>query len=504
MSNFFTKNKYFFGLFLCLIGLYFLLRLPSLTLQPIFADEAIYIRWAQVMKAEPTLRFLPLSDGKTPLFMWAMTPFFKFFEDPLYAGRLLSVLSGFLTFLGVVGLSYYLFGVLTALLAGLFYVVTPFIIFFDRMALADSMLAATTVWALFLAVLVVKKQRMDLAMVLGYILGIGILVKTPAMVNLLVLPFTILGFNFPKNKSDLLGSKRYELVKLFLCWVVAFIIALVIYNILRLGPGFYQLSKRNSDYIFSYLEILQHPFDPLIPHLKDISTLFPVLLSPGIVMLLFVGIFYMFKNKNRSLGTVFLWSIIPMLILLVFLKTLTARYLLFTIPPLLIVSAYGMSQLIKFKKIIAVVIFLFILPYVAYFDFLLLTSPEKAPLPQWERRGYLEDWTAGYHLKDISQLLIEENKKQQVVLGTEGYFGTFPEGIQIYLDKEKIPVVGGGATISAQLRESAKENKTYFLVNKSRVATQPEKTKLIKEYLKAEPLDPRFPQDAILLYEVFP
>jgi len=25
--------------------------------QPIFGDEAIYIRWAQVMKAEPTLRF---------------------------------------------------------------------------------------------------------------------------------------------------------------------------------------------------------------------------------------------------------------------------------------------------------------------------------------------------------------------------------------------------------------------------------------------------------------
>jgi len=42
---------------------YFILRLPNLTLQPIFADEAIYIRWAQVMRAESTLRFLPLSDG---------------------------------------------------------------------------------------------------------------------------------------------------------------------------------------------------------------------------------------------------------------------------------------------------------------------------------------------------------------------------------------------------------------------------------------------------------
>ena len=74
-----------------LAACYFALRLPNLTLQPIFADEAIYIRWAQVMRAEPTLRFLSLSDGKTPLFMWAMIPFLKVFSDPLFAGRFLSV-----------------------------------------------------------------------------------------------------------------------------------------------------------------------------------------------------------------------------------------------------------------------------------------------------------------------------------------------------------------------------------------------------------------------------
>jgi len=80
---------------------YFLLRLPNLTLQPVFADEAIYVRWAQVMRAEPTMRFLPLSDGKTPLFMWTMIPFLKIFNDPLFAGRFLSVISGFATLLGV-------------------------------------------------------------------------------------------------------------------------------------------------------------------------------------------------------------------------------------------------------------------------------------------------------------------------------------------------------------------------------------------------------------------
>ena len=102
--NFIRKHKLEFVLGLLIVILYFFLRLPNLTLQPIFADEAIYIRWAQVMKSEPTLRFLPLTDGKAPLFMWIMMPMFKIFDsdligvdDPLFAGRFLSVLSGFST-----------------------------------------------------------------------------------------------------------------------------------------------------------------------------------------------------------------------------------------------------------------------------------------------------------------------------------------------------------------------------------------------------------------------
>src|SRR4051812_11296992 len=97
---FLIKHKIEILILLLISLLYFSLRLPNLTSQPIFADEAIYIRWAQVMRNEPTLRFLPLSDGKTPLYMWAMIPFFKLFSDPLFAGRFLSVLSGFITLLG--------------------------------------------------------------------------------------------------------------------------------------------------------------------------------------------------------------------------------------------------------------------------------------------------------------------------------------------------------------------------------------------------------------------
>src|SRR5689334_782543 len=100
MRRFFRENWIYILGAVLVVGL-FALRFYHLTILPVFADEAIYIRWAQIMKAEETLRFLPLSDGKEPLFMWVMIPFFKIIHDPLFAGRVVSVLSGFGTLIGV-------------------------------------------------------------------------------------------------------------------------------------------------------------------------------------------------------------------------------------------------------------------------------------------------------------------------------------------------------------------------------------------------------------------
>jgi predicted membrane-bound mannosyltransferase len=97
----------FFGLVIFVIALF--LRSHNLTRLPVFVDEAIYVRWSQVMRAESTLRFLPLSDGKQPLFMWITIPFLKVFSDPLMAGRFVSVMTGMATLVGVAYLSYLLF-----------------------------------------------------------------------------------------------------------------------------------------------------------------------------------------------------------------------------------------------------------------------------------------------------------------------------------------------------------------------------------------------------------
>ena len=498
--GFLGKFKVEIFLILILIAGYFILRLPNLTLQPIFADEAIYIRWAQVMRAEPTLRFVSVSDGKTPLFMWAMIPFLKIFSDPLFAGRFLSVISGMFTLIGVYFLARKIFGKSTAFWASLLYVITPYTVFFDRIGLVDSMLAGFTIWIIYFALWLAKSPRLDLAMILGYLMGGAILTKTPGIVNLLILPISAIAF--ARNKF-----KKHGLVRLVLLMIVAIGIAEVMYNMLRLGPQFQMLSSRNADYVFSPLELIGRPLDPFLPHFGDIKDWFPKLLTWPVLGFLAAGCWFLVKTKNKMGYVLFLWGLIPLLIEMAFLKTFTARYLLSSIPPLLIFSGFGINEILHRVKISSLYkVFLgliIVLPLALNFDYQLLFSPPPKDLPKEERKGYFEDWTAGYGFKEIASFLVEQNEKQKVVVGTEGSFGTLPDGLQIYLDKSGIAIVASQATISAQVRNAAKDYVTFFVGNKNNINGKTRDVKLIKEFVKAKPLDGS-PGDSTVLYQVFP
>lgn len=506
--DFLIKHRLQIIVLIVLAFLYFLLRLPNLTLQPIFADEAIYIRWAQVIRAEPTLRFLPLSDGKTPLFMWMMVPFLKVIEDPLLAGRLLSVLSGFFTLLGVFFLSKKVFGEKAAFWASLLYVITPYTVFFDRMALVDSMLSAFTIWSAYLAILLICNLRLDLAMVLAYLLGGAILTKTSGLVNLFILPFSILGFRKGKDIS-------HRFVKLAILWIVSISIVLVMYNALRLGPNFHMLSMRNLDYVFSPMELMGRPLDPFIPHFHDIADWFPKLLTWPILFAMIVGIAYITVGSIRGVisgpylfgGVVLVWAIIPLILNMAFLRTFTARYLLPSIPLLLTLAGFGVTKLLPplayIKRFPTLLMFIVLLPLPLYFNYLLLTSPQYAPLPRAERKGYFEEWTAGYGFSEIAEYLIEKSKTQKVVLGTAGFFGTLPDGIQIYLDKFPISIVGSRATVSADIRRAAQDNLTYFIGNKKELEGSLQNMVLVKEYRKFKAPNQDLP-DATVLYQVLP
>ena len=490
-------------LLVLILILYFVLRLPNLTYQPIFADEAIYIRWAQIMKSEPTLRFLPLSDGKTPLFMWVMMPVFKIVSDPLLAGRILAVFSGLTTLAGVFLLGLIFFNKRTALLAAFLIAITPYMVFFDRMALVDSMLAAFVIWSIFLSFLLVHYRRIDLAMVLGFFLGAGLLTKTPGMFNVVTAPLAALTLNFSAK------GRIKRVLKIFSLFVISILIALAIYNALRLGPGFTSLSSRNSDYVRNPLDLLKNPLDPFMPHLGDIIEWWPLLLGYPVILALVAGLIFGLIQKNRYLIAIFLIGLIPLLVQMALLRTFTARYMLFSIPSFLIVASFGLDRIIlyfkKYSNLATILAVLVVLVWPVIFTQKLLFDIENAPLPKNERRGYLEDWTAGTGLREIAAILDNESKKSLIIVGTEGSFGTLPDGLQIYFDKNRNVVFkGGNSTVSAELKEEALKLPTFYVANESRFPKFSENVELLDRFPKAFPKDPKYKPDAMLLFKVTP
>ncbi|MBL7036487.1 glycosyltransferase family 39 protein [Candidatus Microgenomates bacterium] len=473
-----------------LLGLF--LRVYNLTILPVFVDEAIYVRWAQVMAWEPTLRFLPLSDGKQPFYMWVLMFLIKHFSDPLFIGRLVSVFTGLGTMFGIFTLSYLLFkNKVVSLFSALLYSISPFTVFFDRMALVDSMLSMFGVWVAVFGYLTVKYKRLDFALITGFCLGFATLTKSSAIFSALLLPSFWLLTSWPKNKKKF----GMQFLKLGVLSLVSYVLAYFMYNIQRLGPNFALLTSRTKDYVLPISHIWTNPFDPLIPYLKDfvvwLWTMGPFMIIP----ILLFGMFFGFKKHFKETLVVSLWFFAPVIIQAELARAFTARYIFFTLPYLFILSGMFLLQRNKlFKKAALVVIAIFAVQALI-FDYHLLTNPESANLPRGERSGYLEEWTAGQGIKQVADYIRAEHIKDpdtQIVVGTEGYFGTLPDGLQIYVnDISKIIVIGVGVIIedvpNSLMEAKEAGNKTYLVINKSRFKGDPEKQgyKLIASYPKA-------------------
>nr|MBP9758727.1 hypothetical protein [Candidatus Dojkabacteria bacterium] len=284
------------------------------------------------------------------------------------------------------------------------------------------------------------------------------------------------------------------------------------------GPNFGLLSSRTADYVLPISHFWTNTLDPLIPHLKDFVVWLSSIGPMAIIPLLLLGIYVGLSKYLKETLILVLWVVVPVVVQAELGVTFTARYVYFAIPYLLILASLVMLiEVIWLKKIVYGLIALFIIQS-GIFSFHLLTNPEKANLSRGERSGYLEEWTAGQGIKEISEYLINEESKnsgKQIVVGTEGYFGTLPDGLQIYVNsKPNIVVIGVGVIITespSSLKDAVKAgNKTYLVVNKSRFRADPEELglKLISKYPKALRLTDsdqyaKFgPQEELLFFEV--
>ena len=479
-------------------------RLINLRLWPIFTDEAIYTRWSQIGLNDASLRFISLTDGKQPLWHWVTIAAMKVISDPLLAGRFVSVSAGFFAMIGIWLLAYELFGKKRiAFIAASLYVLVPFTLLYDRIALVDSMLSMWGIWVLYLGVKTAKSLRFDYAMLTGFALGAGLLTKSPAVFWQYLYPLNLL---FIKEKK--------RIPRWILLVIPTMLIAEGMRNVLRLSPWMYIIGRKNLEFVTSFGEFLREPFRwfwgnlPSLWHWWLGSVTWPVMLV-GIAGLAFVflpqhHVLSLQKNKRAAMF-LFIHALFPFLISAAFGKVIFARYLLFITPPLLLMAAAASQRIFSLARgvRIKIIFCLFLFVASAYMDYKILTDPVGAPIIQADRDQYVNGFPAGWGIDETIAFLKERALKETIFLGTQGTFGLMPASFELYLwDNPNIEIKGFWpvSAVPDEVTAKAEEKTTYFIYYESREVQIPPQDNLIlwKKFRKGA--SDRF----MYVYEVLP
>lgn len=462
------RNEIILSIFI--IASYFLLRLIFLDRLPMFTDEAIYTRWAQIALNDSAWRFISLTDGKQPMFVWVAIVFMKFIDDPLIAARLVSVVSGFFTMIGLWLLTYELFkSKKAAFLSSVLYVFYPFAQVLDRMALYDSMVGTFFVWATYFSILLVRKTRLDIAYTLGFVIAAGILTKTANFFSVYLLPFLFILLNF-KDKEIVNKILRSIALAGF-----STAIAFGLYNILRLSPLFQMISAKNAIFVYPLSEWLQHPLTFFIGNLNGLLSWLTEYLKWPYIILISISYILIFKFTKEKIFLT-LYFLLPFVALALFGRVIFPRFIFFMSLMLLPLAATGLEYLIDFvqkniklnisKSFYTLLITVLFIAFPGFVSFQFAYDPINSKIAKADNSQYVNSWAAGWGVKESIEFFKMQAKDKKIFIATEGTFGLMPEAIEMYLVANKNVTIRGYWPMDKfpkEVLQYAKKLPTFFI-----------------------------------------
>lgn len=468
-----------------LVVAFLVLVTANLTRLPIFVDEAIYLRWAQIAWHDASWRFISLTDGKQPLYTWFVIPFLKFIDDPLYAGRLASGVSGLISVLGMGYLGYLLGNKKTSLIAMIITALSPYLFFYYRFGVMESTLVAGSLWVCNFSILLARSRRLDVAMLLGMITGATILVKSSGMFFLLLIPAAYL-LDFERKK--LFTKSTFNYLGLVL---VSWAIAGVMYNVQRLSPWMHMIGQKNAFFIVPYNEIFNETIR-LTNNFLDVWRWQIGYTTIPLLILAATGLYLMIRTDVRKALFLLAWLLAPMLGTVLLARLFAPRYVIFVTPFILYFAIYALSQIKSLKLTIFTTLAFLILPLSLIGK--LIIDPINYPYVSVDE-GYVNGWSAGNGVKQIADWALSHIRQtgKPLTIFTEGTFGILPHGLELYLDGRAEGLTITGLYPITQIPpshalESVKINpETYLVLNNTQTTSQLSGLELVGEYHKFEP-----------------
>lgn len=376
--------------------LYFALRWVNLSQIPLFNDEAIYLDWGWRSFVDfPTYLFYSLHDAKQPLFIWLVGIAQHGIENPIYAGRLVSIVFGWLSVIGLYTLSSSLRRRRDGIICAFLYITSPLFTFFDRQVLMESALTACAIWASFCVIRYVTSEKAHWIIASAGIFALGYLIKSTALLFVVPAVFLFL-FHFIKTPHKLRVALH---IAIFL--VICSFLTMPLYA----HPLYWQTLSTNTRYVLSVPELFLFPLQHWSTSLFSVAMMCLVYLNP-FVMITSIRGFFSLHNAHEY--NIFFMALVPFLIHILIVRSPSERYLVSFLVLLLPFSAFVLSSNpIKIWLITGTLLCSLILTLVELVSPLSFFSLLKRFSP-YHLGEYTSGYTSGYGVGEVGDYLVKK------------------------------------------------------------------------------------------------
>src|SRR5260221_8817672 len=186
-----------------------------------------------------------------------MVVFLKLFPPTwyLFAGRFPSVITGLVSMLGMFSLSQFLFrSRKIAILTAFLYILSPFALFYDKMALFDSFLSSMLLWTVYFSLRTSQTLAKKDAGLWGFFLGMAFLAKANALLFLFLSPicfFLVLPWE----------QLRKQWKKVLVLLGIALGVSQVLRYSLIISHGYHEYASKNTSQVaIPFSTLIMHPF----------------------------------------------------------------------------------------------------------------------------------------------------------------------------------------------------------------------------------------------------
>jgi 4-amino-4-deoxy-L-arabinose transferase-like glycosyltransferase len=325
---------------LAIVVAYLASRLWFIDRLPYFLDESIFASFSYQGAQSSHNLFVSLTIGKEPLQAWLGIPWQELGSNPLVAMRLVSMTAGLAT-AGVVGLlGRRLGGTAVGLAAAALYVVLPFFVVNDGVGIEEPLVTLVMASALYVQVELALRPSLPKGAALAIILAAGILTKQSGEAAVLLLPASLLCFDWS-------AQDRPRRLWLWLGAVGIAVVAVVGAELLLRSSRYWatgQAFNRRFPLVRPLDQVLSHPFATTSHAWSVFRPAVVGYVTIPLIVVAVVGAALAWQRGRALTALLVIWAAVPFGAALMLTLNPYPRHIMFALPPLLVLVAYAIVQ----------------------------------------------------------------------------------------------------------------------------------------------------------------